>query len=150
MKRLPFLALFVLLLTVACTSRKGDPSGSDSPFDLEADRATLVGSTWQLAEVQGREIEAPERREAAQISFTADGRVTGNTSCNPINGSYVLEEGLRIRFEGMASGLAFCEEVTYERGLLEALGTADNYTLNDGVLYLNKARMAPLAKFVKE
>jgi heat shock protein HslJ len=40
-----------------------------------------------------------------------------------------------------------CEHMEIENGLNKALVTADNYSLNGDNLSLNKARMAPLARF---
>lgn len=85
----------------------------------------------------------------AYLTFTADGKVQGHAGCNPINGTYTLEDGLRIEFSQMASGMLFCGEVDYESDFLEILNTADNYTLNDGTLNLNKGRMATMAVLKK-
>lgn len=40
-----------------------------------------------------------------------------------------------------------CPDINTETALLEVLSSADNYTINGQQLSLNKARMAPLAKF---
>jgi copper homeostasis protein (lipoprotein) len=40
-----------------------------------------------------------------------------------------------------------CPELAQEREFLEMLPRVDNYTLGDGALSLNRARMAPLARF---
>lgn len=99
--------------------------------------------------IYGKDVDAPDDRDEVYLTFTADGKVQGHTGCNPISGTYTLEEGLRITFENMATGLAFCADMPYESDFLEALNTADNYTLSDGKLSLNKARMAPLAVLEK-
>ena len=141
------LSLLLLLFATSCVGRPGAATQSpqDTPFDPGADRSTLVAHTWTFSKMFGQDIAAGEGRELPYLTFTADGKVQGHTGCNPLNGTYTLEDGLRIRFADLATGLAFCEDVPYENQLLEALNTADNYTLNDGTLSLNKARMAPLA-----
>lgn len=118
-------------------------------FDLKADRKELVGSTWTIDRIYGKEIIAPEGRSKPYLTFTADGKVQGNTGCNPVNGTYTLENGLRIKFENMAAGLAFCGDVSYEGDFKEILNNTDNYTLRNGQLSLNKARRAPMAIFKK-
>ncbi len=40
-----------------------------------------------------------------------------------------------------------CFDMTVEDGLKNVLANTDNYTINDSILSLNKARMAPLARF---
>lgn len=137
----------LFLFTASCAGRPDDTTEGpqDSPFDPAADRSTLVAHTWTFSMIFGQDVAAGEGRELPHLTFTDDGKVQGHTGCNPLNGTYTLEHGLRIRFADIATGLAFCEDVPYENQLLEALNTADNYTLNDGTLSLNKARMAPLA-----
>jgi heat shock protein HslJ len=151
MKRLLFSA-FVLLLLASCGTSKNTNSttNDDSPFDPEGDRQELVDDTWVFMRIYGNDIAGTEGRELPQLTFSEDGTFSGHTGCNPINGSYTLEDGLRIKFDRVASGLALCEDVTYEADLLEVINETDNYTLNDGVLSLNKARMAPMAQLVKK
>lgn len=144
MKKLliPPLFLFALFVASCSTSKQ---AAKDSPFDPEADRKELVGSTWTIDRIFGKDINAPAGRANPHLTFTAYGKVQGHTGCNPINGTYTLEKGLRIKFENMASGLAFCGDIPYESEFLEVLNSADNYTLVNGVLSINKGRMAPMA-----
>ncbi|NJC26776.1 META domain-containing protein [Neolewinella antarctica] len=143
MNRLFLPLLFLMVLVASCNTSK--KMAEDSPFDPEADRKELVGSTWSIDRIFGKDITAPDGRTKPYLTFTADGKVQGHTGCNPINGNYTLENGLRITFSDMASGMAFCGDVPYEAEFLEILNTADNYTLNNGSLSLNKGRMAPMA-----
>ena len=144
----PFIVL--LLLLTACGGSKSATTTTDRPLDPERDRRELVGTTWTAQQIFGEDVTAPAGRKSPYLTFTADGRVQGHTGCNPINGSYTLEEGLRIRFEQMTTGLAFCQDVPYENNFKEVLNTADNYTITEGELRLNKARMASLAVFRAE
>lgn len=144
------LTIFLLLLTACGGSKPGTSTSSDRPFDPERDRRELIGTTWTATQIFGEDVSAPDGRRAPYLTFTADGRVQGHTGCNPINGNYTLEEGLRIRFEQMTTGLAFCQDVPYETNFKEVLNTADNFTVREGELRLNKARMAALAVFEAE
>ena len=149
MKRLllPALLLAVLFIASCGTTKQIE---SNSPFDPAADRAELVSGQWTIQTIYGSDITPPPDRATPHLNFTEDGKVGGHTGCNPISGNYTLEDGLRISFSDMATGMAFCgEEVPYEADLLEILNRTDNYTLVDGQLSLNKARMAPMAVLVK-
>lgn len=149
MKYLFLPALLLVLLISSCNTTKNMDTKSN-PFDLEANRKALTAQKWEIEKIFGRDIEAPEGRDEPTLKFNMDGTVTGHTGCNPINGTYTLEEGLRIKFNNMATGLALCSDVPYEREFLDILNTADNYTIADGMLSLNKARMAPMAVFERD
>jgi len=75
--------------------------------------------------------------------------VSGFGGCNSFGGSYTLDEAtLRIRFERMASTLRACVAgMDTEQALHDVLQTTDNYSLAGDQLSLNRARMAPLARF---
>lgn len=147
MKRFILPALLLILLSAACNTTQ-QRENQDSPFDPAADRAELVGTRWDFQTISGEDIGATADRTTPHLSFTEDGKVSGHTGCNPINGTYSMEEGLRISFSDVATGLAFCEDVPYESDLLETLNRTDNYTLSNGVLSLNKGRMAPMATLI--
>jgi len=110
---------------------------------------SLEESKWVLVEIMGKAVESNEEsRSNAFIVFKAEAmRVHGNGSCNTFNGTYELQEGYRIKFSKIASTMMACPDLTIEQQLFKVLETADNYTIADGILSLNKARMASLAKF---
>ena len=75
-------------------------------------------------------------------------RVTGNASCNRFFGTYDITTGNRLRFgPNIGSTMMACPELEREREFLEMLTRVDNYSIGDGMLSLNRARMAPLARF---
>lgn len=74
-------------------------------------------------------------------------RLQGFSGCNLLMGSYELKAGNRIQFSKMASTMMACPHLADESTFLKVLEEVDNYTIKDGVLMLNKARMAPLATF---
>jgi heat shock protein HslJ len=53
----------------------------------------------------------------------------------------------RIKFSKMAATMMACPDMEVEREFLQVLETADNYNLIGDTLVLNRARMAPLARF---
>jgi len=110
---------------------------------------SLEGRRWQLVELNGQPVQTTPGREGAFLELDgAASRVTGNASCNRFFGTYDLTAGNRLRFApNLASTLMACPELERERAFLDALSRVDNYTIGEGTLSLNRARMAPLARF---
>jgi heat shock protein HslJ len=103
---------------------------------------------WKLVELRGQPVAGLER-EPHLILKAAGGRVTGFAGCNGFTGSYTLDEAAaRISFGQLAMTRRFCSTgMEVERGFGEVLEQADSYSLNGDTLTLNRARMAPLARF---
>ena len=110
---------------------------------------SITEKYWKLIEINGKPVEATAPREAFITLKNEDRRINGNGGCNTLNGTYELSEGNRIRFSQMATTMMACLNMEIEEALKRALEMADNYTLSaDGkYLSLNRARMAPLARF---
>jgi copper homeostasis protein (lipoprotein) len=111
--------------------------------------ARLENRRWQLVELNGQPVQPVQGREGAFLELDgAQARVTGNASCNRFFGTYELMAGSRLRFgPNLGSTMMACPELERERAFLDALARVDNYAIADGVLSLNRARMAPLALF---
>ncbi|ALS98323.1 copper resistance protein NlpE N-terminal domain-containing protein [Lacimicrobium alkaliphilum] len=106
----------------------------------------IVGVKWQLTELMGQEI-AINAQKPVYFTIGADMQVTGFAGCNRFFGKVTLEQGQRLAFDKMASTMMACPALQQEGKLLKALEMADNYSLHQRRLSLNKARMAPLARF---
>jgi heat shock protein HslJ len=122
-------------------------------YDLVKNRADyqLENKKWILTELMGQEFVPGQGMAEAFLYFDMEtGRFSGNNSCNVLNGNYELKEGNRITFGRMASTLMACPEMTKADQFDQVLERTDNYTTADGILSLNKARMAPLARFRQE
>jgi len=111
--------------------------------------ARIENRRWQLVELNGQPAQPAQGREGAFLELDgAQSRVTGNASCNRFFGTYDLTAGNRLRFApNLGSTMMACPELERERAFLDALVRVDNYAIADGVLSLNRARMAPLARF---
>ena len=107
---------------------------------------------WQLVELNGRPVPPIPEREGAFLELdSSQGRVTGNASCNRFFGNYDLTANNRLQFApNIGRTLMACAELDREGEFLDALTRVDNYTIADGMLSLNRARMAPLARFRTE
>ncbi|MDX1936347.1 MAG: copper resistance protein NlpE N-terminal domain-containing protein [Flavihumibacter sp.] len=115
----------------------------------QAAAASLTETYWKLTELMGKPVPAPKegRKELHIILKKQDNRITGFAGCNTVNGGYQLKEGNRIKFIGLITTLMACPDMQTEQEFLKILPQADNYSLNGDKLSLNKARMAPLARF---
>ena len=109
----------------------------------------ITEKTWVLTELNGNLISSDSSQKIPQIVFgSADNKFSGNTGCNSMAGTYQLKEGNRILLSGIISTKMACmNSMETESLFLKALEQADNYTLTGDTLILNKARMAPLARF---
>lgn len=124
---------------------------SSAAYRLEktVNDASIEGRRWQLVELNGRAVEPAAGGEVFYFELdAAQSRVTGNASCNRFFGPYELLAGNRLRFgPNLASTMRACPELEREREFLDVLARVDNYSIGDGMLSLNRARMAPLARF---
>lgn len=137
-----------------------DPAGQHIEGELAANYilhqhiqdSRLEDRHWTLVELLGQPVEAAENQRVAFVFLRAeDGRVHGNASCNMFNGSYAIKTRQRIAFDrNIAMTLMGCPDLQREQQFIEVLQTADNYSLGeDDTMTLNRARMAPLARFVE-
>lgn len=108
----------------------------------------MKAKKWKLVEINGKPVDFGGKMPDAFIYFDeTEQRINGFGSCNTFFGSYELREGNRVTFSKMGSTMMSCLNMETERALLKVLETVDNYTVDDKSLQLNKARMAPLARF---
>lgn len=103
---------------------------------------------WKLVELNGQPVPALER-EPHLILKAEGGRVNGYSGCNSFSGAYTLDEASsRISFAHIVSTQRGCAEgADVERAFGEALSRADSFSLKGDHMTLNRARMAPLARF---
>ncbi|MDY0344057.1 MAG: copper resistance protein NlpE N-terminal domain-containing protein [Lentimicrobium sp.] len=110
--------------------------------------AALTGKRWKLIEINGAPVKDNGQEEPVFIEFQKEeNKVNGFAGCNHYFGNYELKEGNRITFSKIASTMMACPDLDREQELFKIFETADNYTIYGNELTLNKARMAPLAKF---
>jgi copper homeostasis protein (lipoprotein) len=108
----------------------------------------LLDRYWRLTELNGKPV--PELPRPAYIILRSeDARAGGLGGCNNFGGGYTLDAAAsRIQFGHMVSTQMACtKEMDVEQAFHQVLQNADNYSLNGDTLTLNKARMAPLARF---
>jgi heat shock protein HslJ len=95
----------------------------------------LGGTTWKLMQLgpNGAVDEAP-----ATLSFSKDGKVTGNGGCNSFEGTYTVS-GMVLKFGALTAGKKVCGEAAnkQEASLLKALEQAQTYQLGATKLSIN-------------
>ncbi len=137
--------VFILL---ACNTKKETIKN----LPINNNDISIVEKYWKLIELNGQKIENSmlQGREAHFVLQQDNNRVVGNGGCNNFGGNYQLLEGNGIRFSDLFSTRMACPKMEMEYQFINVLEMADSYTLtvSGDTLSLNKARMAPLARFV--
>lgn len=149
MKNLVFGAAFAAMLSFAsCTAQDASQTQTESQTESQMNETPLEGTKWRLVELNGEKVPALVNGKVPFLKIDSEnGRYSAWAGCNGIGGE--LEKGAmgKIEFARGMSTMMACENMQYEIGLNKVLLAVDNYAIKDGVLSLNKARMAPLAKF---
>jgi copper homeostasis protein (lipoprotein) len=109
--------------------------------------APLQETYWRLIEIMGKPTEKISGSSEMHIVLKKDSTMQGFAGCNNLTGSYKLKQGNRISFKKIAMTLKACPNMETEEALKKVFERADNYSIKENSLSLNKARMAPLARF---
>ena len=118
--------------------------------DASGDAPALTGKRFRLTELEGQAIPAAtDPAKSPYLILLADGnQVNGFGGCNTFGGHFELPAPTRIKFSNMGKTLKACVSgMETEDALLQILEQVDNYALNGNRLALQRARMAPLARF---
>jgi heat shock protein HslJ len=148
-----FRYLPAIILFLACNSTKKNISipGKDNMASMQKN-TTLADSYWKLVELRGKPVQtvSPDEKQI-RIKFIQEGnKVEGFGGCNGFGGNYTTKNDFNISISNIISTMIACQDLETENEFFNVLKTADNYYLNGDTLYLNKARMATMAKFVKQ
>jgi heat shock protein HslJ len=141
------ITLLLALTLVSCRTSKGSVDAGQSPG---AEIVHLQDTKWILVELMGVPVNAATLpKQAFLILQSSEIRAIGTAGCNNFNGEYDVDESkMSIRFSKMTTTLMACENMEVEAQFLEIIETVDNYSLNGKALTLNRAKMAPLMRFV--
>ncbi|MBP2618873.1 META domain-containing protein [Chryseobacterium jejuense] len=134
-------ALFLAVFLVSCQTQTAQKPTTD-----------ITGKTWKLTELNGQPIKLKNPKSNPYFKLDMNGmRYEGNAGCNGLGGTFEIKQDImRIKFNQGMSTMMACEDLDIENQFTKAILAADNYSVNGNTLTLNKARMAPLAKFVLE
>lgn len=99
---------------------------------------------WQIVELNGKQITgAPETHYI--IFNSKEGRLEAKANCNILSRSYRITNQFKITIDQGISTMMACPD-NLDTELNKALDMADNISVGDGTLTINKARMAPLVR----
>ena len=110
---------------------------------------SILKTKWKLVELNGKPIvKSKEMNKESFLQLNSENRYAAFAGCNNLMGEYDLKEQiLQIKFSKGASTMMACSDMETEQEFGKMLETVDNYSINGNQMTLNKARMAPLAKF---
>jgi heat shock protein HslJ len=109
----------------------------------------LEGKKWVLVELRGKPVVQKEGSREGFIQFDMEtSSASGNSTCNGFSGGYELKGQNQITFGNIAGTMMACPDMKTEQAFYDVLKQTDNYSIADTIMTLNKAKMAPLAKFV--
>ncbi|PKF73702.1 META domain-containing protein [Chryseobacterium sp. PMSZPI] len=131
-------ALILMISLVACKTTTAQKT------------TDITGKTWKLTELNGKPIQLKNPKNNPYFKLDMNGmRYEGHAGCNGLGGTFEIKpDAMRIKFNQGMSTMIACEDLDIENQFTKAILAADNYSVNGNTLTLNKARMAPLAKFV--
>jgi copper homeostasis protein (lipoprotein) len=108
---------------------------------------TLAETKWKLVELNGKPVKQIGNKDYFLKLNSKDGRFSAYAGCNNLMGSYVMKTTFSLSFSGVASTMMACTNMDLEQKFGAMLEKVDNYVIVENKLQLNKARMAPLARF---
>lgn len=144
------LAGATLVIVAACHTSREAKDGRAAPQNGAVAAATpLAGTYWKLTELNGQLLPADSQftHEPYLILQYSDSTIKGNGGCNGFGGHFEWKAPNRVSFSRIISTMMACEKIQMENEYFKMLATADSYYVVGDTLILNRARMAPLARF---
>lgn len=149
--KLATLALIAMTI-MSCNSGKNTTTDTNGETINTSDMKSIENTKWVITKLEGKDMSNMDF-DGQMIHFTLNpkgNKVNGFSGCNTFMGTYKLEAGNRISFSQMGVTRMACPDSKInESEVLSVFETADNFTISNGTLSLNKAKMAPLAQFKK-
>ena len=134
------------LLLSFCLSQSCKPTAVN--MDNQSNAPVLTDKYWKLAELNGQQVPSSGNNKEPHIIFKSEeNRITGSGGCNSFHGSFELKDSNRIVLSKIAATKMACPDMDIEDRFFKVLETVDNYNLTENTLVLNRAQMAPLARF---
>ena len=107
--------------------------------------AEVENRRWKLVELYGKKIKG-ESDSHYVVFHSENNQIEAKAGCNQLSFGYKIKNGLRLEVTPGISTMMACPdeaEEIFKKMMMEA----DNISVNEKTLTLNKARMAPLAVF---
>ncbi|MBC7627369.1 META domain-containing protein [Ferruginibacter sp.] len=118
----------VIFLLLSCSSK------------LPPDNNWSIGK-WTLIELKEVPVKQSgnTNKDAHLVFETAAKNYRGFGGCNPINGTYTINNG-KIKFTAQVYQLAACPDMPFETTFLNALNEVDKYLVTGNTLVLKKGK----------
>jgi copper homeostasis protein (lipoprotein) len=118
-------------------------------YVLDQKAPGITEKYWKLTELYGKPVHVTDnmKKEPHMILRAGNNQVNLHGGCNSFTGSYELKPNNKISFGKFAGTLMACPDMEVETQFLKVIETADSYILEGDKLVLNRAKMAPLARF---
>ena len=130
---LPALLIFV----GACHSTKHISGGSEMLYQFQ----------WNLTELNGQSVEITTTKNPYLLFYTGKvSRVSRNTGCNNLTGTFLLEELHHIKFYPLATTRMACAGMNIEAPFIEVIGQVNTWNIIDKQLVFGKGNKI-IAKF---
>ena len=120
------------LMLSACATRSGSSSSG------AASTTALQAGEWRVEDIAGAGV---IDNSPATLLFGADGRLSGNASCNRLIASYTVD-GSKLTISPAGTTMMACPPAVMdqERKLVDLLGTVSSYNIDrEGTLILATA-----------
>ena len=135
----------IAVLFCACDSTK---KATTTTNQTAMETNSISGTKWQLFELRGKPVTETINGKVPFIQFQdTDNRYSAGAGCNALGGTFTHSTNGKMKFSQGMSTMMACDSMEIETELTKVLEQVDNYTVNGNTLSLNKARMAPLARF---
>lgn len=119
---------------------------SENEYILNKNGNTEVENVkWKLVEIHGKKVKGDAETHYV-IFHSENGQIEAKAGCNQLTFGYKIKNGLVLETTPGISTMMACEDNTEEQ-LKSVMMEADNISVNEKTMTLNKARMAPLAVF---
>ncbi|WP_137173692.1 META domain-containing protein [Massilia sp. HP4] len=134
--------VFAAVLCAAC-SIGAPPAGGSAGQDSK--QTALVGTTWQLHEIQSMDdaqgVTRPQPGRIYTVHLSPDGRAALQLDCNRGTTSYTQEAGEPgrgvISFANVAMTRMMCPEGSLDTRIARDMGNVRSYTLQGGTLSMS-------------
>lgn len=98
-------------------------------------RRPLVGTEWQLIQLDGETIQPREGCFTVTLS-AENGQLSGVGACNRLSGTYRSDEKRSLRIGPLAATRMACPDLEREQAFIEALESATHYDMDGPMLLI--------------
>ena len=122
--------LFSLILAVGCCDCR-KRSKLEKP---------LVGTTWQLVQIMGREV--TPSADSYTILFYSNGTASGTGECNRFTATYAVTSSRALTIDNLGSTRRFCENHQAESAFFDMLECVTHYEMDaDNMILLSNGTL---------